>query len=318
LADVPAFWLIVFYLGLLVPLVSARGRSRWLAAAGALWLVFGLLLGLGVFRFREFRVAFLSVGHGGCTVIETSDGRVLVYDAGAITGPDVTRRIIVPYLWSRGLRRIDDLFISHADLDHFSGVPDLLNLVTVRRVTLTPTFADRMTPGVRRVMVELKIRDIPTRTIQAGDSEQHGDVKLDVLHPPALGPDGKENARSLVLLVRKGPHAILLTGDLEDAGLEQVLALRPPGVDILMAPHHGSRLANPAALAKWANPKIAISSQGSRPGIASPAAVYEAIGARYLTTFHEGAIEIDTDGGECVLRTFRTKETLLLGPAAVR
>ena len=53
----------------------------------------------------------------------TLDGRVLVYDAGALGGPDVTRRQIAPFLWSRHIRRVDEVFLSHADLDHFNGMP---------------------------------------------------------------------------------------------------------------------------------------------------------------------------------------------------
>ncbi len=318
LGDVPVLWLVLFYVMLLSPLVRPRWQTRWVAAALACWLVVGLLFGLGVFRRAEFRIAFLSVGHGGCTVIETSNGRVLVYDAGAMTGPDLTRRIILPYLWSRGIRRIDDLYISHADLDHFSGVPDLVDRFVVGRVTLTPSFADRATPAVRRVVHELKKRNIPTRTIKAGDSEQIDDIKLDILHPPQIGPDGKENARSLVVLLRKDSFAMLLTGDLEDAGLEQVLALRPPRIDILMAPHHGSRLANPKELAAWAKPRLVISNQGQRRGLTSVAAIYRAIGAQYRTTFHDGAIQIDLADGDVCLQTFRTKEVVRLSPAPVR
>ncbi len=318
LGDLPMAWVILFYLGLLLPFAIPRWQTRWTAAAIAVWLLVGTLFGLGHFRRAEFRVSFLSVGHGGCTVIETSSGRVLVYDAGAMTGPDLTRRIILPYLWSRGHRRIDDLFISHADLDHFSGVPDLLDRFPVTRVTLTPSFADRGTPAVRRVMADLKRRNILTRTIKAGDSEQIDDIKLDVLHPPGLGPDGKENARSLVMLLRKDSFALLLTGDLEDAGLNQVLALRPPRLDILMSPHHGSRLANPATLAAWAKPRIVVSSQGRPRGLAGTAQVYEAVDARFLTTHRDGAIEITLRDRDILLQTFRSKETIRLSPAAVR
>src|SRR5262249_56481645 len=87
----------------------------------------------------ELRVTFLAVGHGGCTVLETPDGRVLVYDAGAMGGSEVTRRHIAPYLWSRGHRRIDELFLSHADLDHFNGVTALLERFAVGPITCAPS-----------------------------------------------------------------------------------------------------------------------------------------------------------------------------------
>jgi competence protein ComEC len=57
------------------------------------------------------------------TVLQTPDGRTLLYDAGAIQGPDVTRRNIAPFLWSQGITRIDEVFLSHADLDHYNGLP---------------------------------------------------------------------------------------------------------------------------------------------------------------------------------------------------
>lgn len=316
--DVPAWWTILFYIALLSVLFAPKLRSRWLLAAGVAWLGFGLAFGLGAMRRPEFRIAFLSVGHGGCTVIETSGGKVLVYDAGSMTGPDLSRRVIIPYLWSRGLTHIDDLFISHADLDHFSGVPDLLERVAVRRVTLTPSFADRNTPAVRRVRDDFQRRGIETRIIKAGDSEQIDDLKLDILHPPLFGPEGKENARSLVMLVRKSSFATLLTGDLEDLGLDQLLRSPPPGLDVFMAPHHGGRLANPVRLAAWARPRITISNQGRPRGIVTPTEIYESVGARYLTTYHHGAIIVFLRGGDLCVETCRSKESLRLGPIPVR
>ena len=49
----------------------------------------------------ELRCTFLAVGHGGAIVLETPDGRTLLYDAGAMGGPEVTQRHIAPFLWSR-------------------------------------------------------------------------------------------------------------------------------------------------------------------------------------------------------------------------
>src|SRR5207247_2408177 len=87
-------------------------------------------------------------------------------------------------------------------------------------------------------------------------------LPLAARHSPAVGPEGNENARSLVMAVRHAGHTLLLTGDLEGPGLTRVLKLAPEPADILMAPHHGSPAANPPALAQWSCAKLVISSQG--------------------------------------------------------
>jgi competence protein ComEC len=218
-------------IGIVSPLVWRHGR--WALIAGTAWLALGVVLQLWPHRPGELRCTFVAVGHGGCTVIETPAGRVLVYDAGATTGPDVTRRNIAPFLWSRGIRRIDDLILSHADLDHFNGVPQLAERFAIGRVVCTPTFAERSLPAVQRTVAALEERGISMEVVRAGQGWQADGVSFDVLHPPAKGPAGKENVRSLVLLVRHGTWSMLLTGDLEEAGLTQVLAKKPPSLDVL-------------------------------------------------------------------------------------
>ena len=225
--DVPQWWLWVFYLSLLALLTQAplRRRWRWGAAAGLGWLCVGLLCGAARFPADELRCTFLAVGHGGCTVIETPDGRTLLYDAGALGGPDVTRRQIAPFLWHRGIHRIDEVFLSHADLDHFNGLVEILDRFAVGQVTCTPTFADKNIEGVRETLDALRERGVAVRIVKAGDVLSAGDVRLEVLHPPASGPEGNENVRSLVLELQHAGHTLLLTGDLEGPGLERVLGL---------------------------------------------------------------------------------------------
>jgi competence protein ComEC len=207
--------------------------SRWALLAGFVWLVLGVMLQLLPHRPGEFRCTFVAVGHGGCTVMETPSGRVIVYDAGATTGPDVTRRQIAPFLWSRGIRRIDELILSHADLDHFNGVPQLAERFAIGRVLCTPTFAERSLPAVQKTVAALEARGIPMQIFQRGKRWEDEGVSFEVLHPPPIGPAGKENARSLVLHVKYADWTMLLTGDLEEAGMAQVLALPAPAIDVL-------------------------------------------------------------------------------------
>jgi competence protein ComEC len=235
---VPVWWLWCFYLGLLAVLTQEplRRRWRWAGVAGLGWLCAGLAAGAARMPGDELRCTFLAVGHGGCIVLETPDGRTLLYDAGSLAGPDVTRRQIAPFLWHRGIHRIDEVILSHGDLDHFNGVPELLDRFTVGQVTCTPTFADKTTPGVRHTLDILHERAIPMRIVKAGDRLTAGDVSLEVLHPPAVGPEGNENARSLVLQVRHAGHVILLTGDLEGEGLRRALdELAARRLDVLIS-----------------------------------------------------------------------------------
>lgn len=313
--DVPAWWLCAYYVGLLATLaVPALWRRRRVCAGVMLgWLALGCVLLSWPASPREFRCTFLAVGHGGCTVLETPGGQVILYDAGAITGPDVTRRHIAPFLWNRGYRRIDDVIISHGDLDHFNGLPALLERFTVRRVTLTPTFADRSTRGVHAALRALEKSGIETRIVHAPMQWEAGDVSFESLHPPARGPDGVENERSLVLAVRYRDLTILLTGDLEKSGLRRVLSLPPTTVDVVMAPHHGSATANTKEFAAWARPKLVVSCQAAPKSVPSEPNPYEAIGARLLTTWTQGAVTIQSVNGEWTAETFQTKGRWRLG-----
>src|SRR5262249_8666666 len=152
----------------------------------------------------------------------------------------------------------DEVFVTHADLDHFNGLPALLERFHVGRVNLTPTFAAKPTPGVHEVLQQLERDSIPTRIVDAGDRFSAGDVEFTVLHPPANGPPGPENARSLVLLIRHNDHSIVLTGDLDLEGRARVMMHPALQIEVWMAPHHGGRTASPPELAAWARPTLVV------------------------------------------------------------
>jgi competence protein ComEC len=314
----PLWWVVGFYaLVAGIVLFAGRWRARSLAALAA-WTFLGLVLSFHRPPTDEVRFTFLAVGHGGCVVIEMPDGRVLLYDAGTTIGPDAVRRTIAPYLWHRGVTRIDELFLSHADLDHFNGVPELLKRFPVRQATLTPSFAERPTAGVAAALAALDRHGVPRRVAKAGDRFTAGDLAFEVLHPPEVGPPGNENARSLVLLVRHAGHTVLLTGDLEGAGQEVVRSRPIEPVDVMLAPHHGAVSANaplrepggkaaPGLMAAWARPKLVVSSM--RPGRTDHLAEsYGAVGATVWDTPTAGAVTVRSHRTGLIAQTFRTGE----------
>src|SRR5262249_48439496 len=222
------------------------------------------------------RRPFRAGGSGGCGVTEAPDGGVLLYDAGTTRGPDVPRRVIAPFLWSRGIRRIDEVFISHADLDHYNGLPALMDRFPVGQVTLTPSFHEKPTPGVGETLAAIDRHGVRLRVAKTADRFDAGEVTIEVLHPPEVGPTGNENARSMVLLVRHAGHTVLLTGDLDGPGQDAVRQRPLSPVDVMLAPHHGAVSANtgfrgkddrvmPGLMASWARPRFVVSSQGPDP-----------------------------------------------------
>lgn len=307
---VPEWWLWVFYVGLLAVLMLRPLRQQWRWAGLALvgWLALGLVGSVAARPAAdELRVTFLAVGHGGCTVLET-DGRVLLYDAGAMGGPEVTSRHIAPFLWGRGVRRIDEVFLSHADLDHYNGLAALSERFAIGQVTCTPTFADRASPAVRLTLERLRQQGVPVRLVSAGARLSAGATTFDVLHPPPTGPEGPENCRSLVLAVRHAGHTLLLTGDLEGPGLQMLLEMPAVRSDVLMAPHHGGRGANTPALAAWARPRVVVSCEGLPRGAARPVEPYTAAGAVFLGTWPHGAVTVTSRPGGLTVETFQTQQ----------
>jgi competence protein ComEC len=314
--DIGEWWLWVSYLGVLAVLLLPTLRRHWKQAipVGLGWLCIGLAAGAAGHSSDELRCTFLAVGHGGCTVLQTPDGRVLLYDTGTLAGPDVARRIIAPFFWSQGIRRIDEVFLSHADLDHFNGLLSLSSYFPVGQVTTTPTFSHKPTEAVRMVMAGLEARGIPVRTVKVGDVRSAGEVRLEVLHPPAEGPEGVENVRSLVLSVQHAGHELLLTGDLEGVGQARLLQSAQRRIDILMAPHHGSVAANKEDLAGWAKAPVVVACQGPPHGPEDGGEAYRRLGIRYLSTWEHGAVTVRSHSSGVIVETFRTGERLVLPP----
>ena len=153
---------------------------------------------------------------------------------------------------------------------------------------------------------------MPSRIASAGDHFSLGDVSIEVLHPPSIGPEGNENARSMVLMLRHAGHSILLTGDLEGPGLARVLAMAAQPVDILMSPHHGSKTANTPSLAAWAKPRVVISCEGPPRGQTRAREPYSASGAQFLGTWPHGAVTVHSRRDELAVETFQSGQRLMV------
>ncbi|HEX8201271.1 MAG TPA: alpha/beta fold hydrolase, partial [Isosphaeraceae bacterium] len=231
----------------------------------------------------------------------------LLYDCGRMRDPRVGRRVIAPALWARGVRRLDAVILSHADADHYNGLPDLLDRFAVGALYVPRGFAGAANPGTDLLLDAARARGVPVRPIAAGDRwDLGGAATLHVLHPPAgWRPEAPDNARSAVLELAEGGRRFLLTGDIEGEGLTALLAQSSPAPDALLAPHHGGRSANPPALYAWADPALVVVSQRRPPPWTRDA--LEPLAARgipVLRTWQRGAIRLRWTEAGLVARGF--------------
>jgi competence protein ComEC len=289
------WWLWGFYggLGLWAAFARLRPPRRWFVALVALWVAVGLGAATWPHNRDRLDCTFLSMGHGCAVLLELPSGQAILYDAGRFDAPALGSRTIAECLWHHGMTRLDAVVLSHPDLDHYNALPGLLEKFSVRAVYVSSLMFEKQNQAVVALRKALDRHGIAVREVRAGDRLRTGSGStIEVLHPPRFGVIGSDNANSVVLAVDYGGHEILLPGDLESPGLDDVLAEEPRRCDVLLAPHHGSRQSNSPELAKWCTPGWVVISGDGRWNLPETEAAYRGVGARVLHTYDSGAIAV--------------------------
>jgi competence protein ComEC len=267
-AGPPGWWTAGYYAllawGALGPHAALR---KWIGHGLLGWINIGLAWTLWVPAAPPGLVCeVLAVGHGLTVVTHCPNGRTLVYDAGSLIGPDVAAEAACGSLWRHGQRHVDALVASHADIDHTNGIPLVADRTAPGTLLCHRSFLDFSQEIVPQALDAWSANGGRVRLVAAGDQvliDPQVDVRF--LHPPADFAGSRDNVNSLVVLIEYAGRRILLTGDLERDGLAALLSMPRQPVDVLLAPHHGSKAANPPAWAAWANPEwVTISASDRR------------------------------------------------------
>jgi len=248
-----------------------------------------------------------SVGHGCATLIQLPSGQNLLYDAGQLSSPEYGARSVAASLWSRGITHLDAVVISHADADHYNMLPDLLERFSVGVIYVSPVMFESENQAMLALQEAIRKAEVPVQEIFAGDRLQGGeDCLVEAIHPPRRGVLlGDNNANSIALAVEFQGRRILIPGDLESPGLDDVLAEEPWDCDVLLAPHHGSRSSDPPGLAAWCSPEWVIISGSLGSYQPDTVDAYRAAGARVLHTGRVGAVRVVAVASGVEVKGFR-------------
>lgn len=301
---------------------------EWLAAQDgsfihlgqpSLWVIALALIGMAVFLFQSrpsfyflaslfflplffppssspaegsVQVSFLDVGQGLAVHIRTATHNLL-YDVGPRYSASFNAGsgIIVPYLHSYGITRLDRIIISHQDMDHRGGLTGLLKHIKVASLMLSFRHSD--------------MKSYEWTQCIAGEQWRWDGVFFQVLHPPAgyATKEKDKNNTSCVLLVSIGKKRLLLTGDIEKEVEDKLhQELGELKLAILQVPHHGSSSSSHLEWIRSIRPDYAVFSAGFGNAFSHPA---REVMERYadsarLITWQTGAAQFRMNDQEVV------------------
>jgi competence protein ComEC len=232
---------------------------------------------------------------------------MLIDGGGYPTGTfDVGESVVSPFLWNKGIKKLDYLVLTHPHPDHANG------LSAIARNFRVGEFWEAFSPPDDAKYAELKtaLGSVPQKRTFRGFSRQEEGVQVRVLFPSeASSPVAPaDNDRSLVMKISFGATAVLLPADIGANAEAEILSFGDEiKSDVLKSPHHGSATSSSEAFIRAVAPEVIVITvgRGNRFGFPQPEILgrYLEAGARVTRTDLHGAVEISSDGKRMSVRT---------------
>lgn len=265
---------------------------------------------------NQLQITFLSVGQGDAIFLELPDRTNLLIDAGG-GNYEPGERIIAPFLWSRGVWKIDKIILTHPDWQHYSGMKTILEKFKVKEFITNPDYSTE--ENYLQIREIIKKKKINFKEVWAGEKmnigdgsvphhpEETKDAEIKFLNPKILTENKDDNLLVFQLKYQRARYGgdknftIFFPGDLSFEGQKKLAQENIGGnylkSDILVIPAHGLKPVNEEFL-KQVNPKYGIISTRESAGSILPA------GLKIYSTHQSGAITLVTDGEKIKIKTY--------------
>lgn len=241
-------WISVLYL---LMMAIAYWPMRWPVAriVRPLLAMVGILLLSGMAWqpkcSKDLEMTCLAVGPGQALVLRLPGGDAWLIDAGSQTSPNIGQRIVLPFLRQAGIDRLNGVVLSHADTDHFNGLPEIAAVMPIGQLLANAPFCQeaktRSGAGFLRQSMEklgYSIEEIESAAWPEVPATIHP-----LWPPPGQQTDTSlsDNDQSQVLIVEFAGRRILICSDIEATAQSSLLTQRPDlKADVVVLPHHGS------------------------------------------------------------------------------
>jgi len=188
----------------------------------------------------------LNVGHGQAILARLPGKANVLFDAGSLHRSDIGRRIVTPFLDYIGISKIDAIIISHNDIDHINGIPEIVQDCKVGAVYANDAFFIDMETDpwgtAEYLAASLNKKGFKVQRLKDLNVNKSANIKIlwpteQICQDQTLG----DNDKSLVSLIGFAGTEILLCSDIEKFAQRELLRLFPNlKADVVVVPHHGS------------------------------------------------------------------------------
>jgi competence protein ComEC len=243
-------YLIILYYCMIILALYRYSRFDKLKKLTVTIIIMLLVLCLGFTKWQRTHrdnlvLTCLDVGHGQAILVQLPGRTTVLFDSGSMYKSDVGRRIVIAYLNYIGINKIDALIISHNDIDHINGIPEIVGHCNVGNVYANNAFFDKTDIwGTAQFLENCLAEEGYTVKRLEKDFDLNSSVNINFLWPDVNitgNEDLSDNDKSLVTSVEFAGIEILLCSDIEQFAQRELLNLYPDlRADVMIVPHHGS------------------------------------------------------------------------------
>jgi len=284
-----------------------RVKKMWIIVVIALFMLVSAVY-LAVSREPKARaeqvgngVKLLAVNVGKAdSLLVWTDGKVYLIDTGTVQSWGALRAAFSAFQ----ITRLDGVFLTHTDKDHMGGMAKLAQ----SKIGVDAWYGSAMYTGIKPVEHLLPLaaaqRGKQPIWLKAGDMVAISETSsFKVLGPINLDEEN-ENNNSLVMRLETPHGSILLTGDME---LAEENALMATGsftrCEVLKVSHHGEADATSSAFVRLVSPQVAVISTNSveEPDTPHPTVLFslKRAGAQVAVTQDaKGGMMVTLEGGK--------------------
>lgn len=203
------------------------------------------------------KLTFIDVGQGDSILLQLpfNKGNILI-DTGGNYKYDLSKNVLIPYLKSNGIKRLDYLILTHGDYDHMGSSISLVNNFKIKRVVLNSYENNQLENELINLLND---KNINYSKYNKKILNING-YKLYFLNKQNYD----ENKDSLIVYTKIKDVNILLMGD-ADMNNEKFIIneYKLPKIDILKVGHHGSNTSSSVDFLNEIKPNFSIISVAS-------------------------------------------------------